>query len=97
LAKSPAARDIYFRLHNKTGMTVTRYGYELTDKHEAGSISFGTGEAIAPNGISREYHENYVVYQYWCEGEARIQIKIDNAALADGSEWNAPKSDEPRP
>jgi len=90
--KNPAARDIYFRLHNKTGMTVTRYGYEITDERGDGSISFGTGEELAPNGISREYHENDVVYQYWCEGEPRIRIKIDHAAMAGGTEWSAPES-----
>jgi hypothetical protein len=95
--QNDAARDVYFRLHNKTAMTVTRYGYKLTDKHKAGSISFGTGDAIAPNGVSREYHENYVVYRYWCEGAAKIRIEIDNAALADGSEWNASESDAPTP
>jgi hypothetical protein len=95
-SKNPAARDLYFRLHNKTDMTVTRYGYEITDEHGGGSISFGTGEALAPNGISREFHENDVVYQYWCEGEARIRVKIDHAALADGTEWNAPESPSPK-
>jgi hypothetical protein len=73
-------------------MTVTRYGYKITDVHGAGSISFGTGEAIAPNGISREYHETDVVYQYWCEGEARIRLQIDHAAFANGTEWNAPEA-----
>jgi len=95
---NPAARDIYFRLHNKTDMTVTRYGYEITDDHGKGSVSFGTGaqkDAIAPNGVSREFHENDVVYQYWCEGEARTRIKVDHAALSDGTEWNAPESLSP--
>jgi hypothetical protein len=41
--KNPAARDVYFRLRNKTDVTVTRYGYEITDDREGGSISFGTG------------------------------------------------------
>ena len=96
---NPAARDIYFRLRNKTGGTVTRYGYEITDDRGEGSISFGTGaqkDAIAPNGVSREFHENDVVYQYWCEGESRTRIKIDHVGFADGTEWNAPESPSPK-
>ncbi len=59
------------------------------------SISFVTGaekDAIAPNGLSHEFHERDVAYQYWCEGEARIRVKIDHAAFADGTEWSAPGS-----
>jgi len=97
--QNPAARDVYFRLRNKTDKTVMRYGYEITDDRGAGSISFFTGaekNAIAPNGLSPEFHESTVVYQYWCEGEARIQVKIDHAAFADGQEWSAPDSPSPK-
>ena len=90
-AKNPAAQDVYFRLRNKTDKTITQYGYKISDERGDGSISFGTGEALAPNEISREYHENYVLYQHWCEGEARIRIQVDHAGFADGTEWNAPE------
>ena len=92
--KNFAARDIQFRLHNKTSKPVTSYGYAISDEHEEGSISFGTGaqkDAIEPNGTSHDFHENYVLYQYWCEGEPRIRIKIDHVAFADGTEWSAPE------
>lgn len=46
-------------------------------------------DAIAPNGLSHEFHERDVAYQYWCEGEARIRVKIDHAAFAYGTEWSA--------
>ena len=36
-----------------------------------------------------------VVYQYWCEGEPRIRIKIRDVAFADGTEWSAPESPSP--
>jgi hypothetical protein len=97
--KNFAARDIHFRLHNKTNKPVTRYGYEISDGHEGGSISFGTGaqkDAIQANGTSHEFHENDVVYQYWCEGEPRIRIRIDHVAFADGTEWSAPESPSPK-
>lgn len=93
--KNPAARAIYFRLHNKTDKTATRYGYEITDDRGKGSISFGTGaekDVIAPNGVSREFHEKDVVYQYWCAGKSRTRITIDHVALSDGTEWNASES-----
>jgi hypothetical protein len=84
-----AARDIQFRLHNKTNKPVISYGYEISDEHEEGSISFSTGaqkDAIEPNGTSHEFNESDVVYQYWCEGEPRIRIKIEHVAFADGQE-----------
>jgi hypothetical protein len=46
--------------------------------------------------LSPEFHENAAVYQYWCEGGARVCIKIDHAALADGAEWNTPESPSPK-
>lgn len=90
-----AARDIQFRLHNRTNKPITRFGYEISDEREKGSISFGTGaekDAIEPSGTSHEFRENYVLYQYWCEGEPRIKIKIRYVAFGDGTEWNAPES-----
>lgn len=97
--ENPAARDIRFRLRNKRNKPVTGYGYEISDEHEDGSITFGTGaqkDAIEPNGTSHEFLESYVVYQYWCEGEPRIRIKIDDVAFADGTEWSAPESSSPK-
>jgi hypothetical protein len=97
--KNSAARDIQFRLHNKTNKPVTSYGYKISDEHEEGSITFGTGaqkDAIEPNGTSHEFHEGDVVYQYWCEGEPRIRIKIRYVVFADGAEWSAPESSSPK-
>jgi hypothetical protein len=97
--KNSAARDIQFRLHNKTSKPVTSYGYKINDEHEEGSITFGTGaqkDAIEPNGTSHEFHESDVVYQYWCEGEPRIRIKIRYVAFADGTERCAPESSSPK-
>ena len=97
--KNFAVRDIRFRLHNKTNKPGTRYGYEISDEHGEGSISFGTGaqkDAIEPNGTSRDFHESYALYQYWCEGEPRIRIKIDYVAFSDGTEWSAPESPSPK-
>jgi hypothetical protein len=97
--KNFTSRDLQFRLHNKTNKPVTRYRYEISDEHEEGSISFGTGaqkDAIEPNGTSHDFHESYVLYQYWCEGEPRIRIKIDHVAFADGTEWSAPESPSPK-
>jgi hypothetical protein len=97
--RNSAARDIHFQLHNKTNIPVTGYGFEISDEHDAGSISFGTGaqkDAIEANGISHEFNESSALYLYWCEGEPRIRIKIDNVAFADGTEWSAPASSSPK-
>jgi hypothetical protein len=96
--KDTRSRDIRFRLRNKTDKVVARYGYKISDAHKQGSISFGTGaqrDAIEPNGTSHEFHESYASSLYRCEGEARIQVEIDNVGFADGTEWNAPESKGP--
>lgn len=93
-------RNIKFRLHNRTILPVTRYGYKISDEHKEGSISFGTGaqkDSIEPNGTSHEFHEDYPVSRYLCEGDARIQIQIENVGFADGTEWSAPEPPQGKP
>jgi len=86
----PASRKVRFRLHNKTAKRVTAYSFEISDARRRGSISVGTGavrDAIEPAGLSRVWEENDAAYLYWCEGEARMRIELQDVTFADGTSF----------
>jgi len=86
----PASRKVRFRLHNKTAKRVTAYSFEISDARRRGSISVGTGavrDAIEPAGLSRVWEENDAAYLYWCEGEARMRIELQDVTFADGASF----------
>ncbi len=92
-AKHVSSRRIQFRLHNKSSKKVIGYSFDISDERQDGSISVGTGapkDAVEPDGVSRVWEEDHPAYSFWCEGEARIRIKITNVSFADGSTWDVP-------
>jgi hypothetical protein len=99
-AKNPSSRHVQFQLHNKTAERVIGYSFEISDERQGGSISVGAGEpkdAIEPGGLSRMWEENYTAYRYWCEGEAKMRIEIQEVDFANGTIWKAPRGNEPHP
>ena len=87
-----ATRHVQFRLHNKTDKRVTAYSFEIGDAKRRGSISVGTGatrDTIEPGGLSRVWDENDTAYLYWCEGEARMRIELQDVTFADGTSFPA--------
>jgi hypothetical protein len=87
------SRHIEFRLRNKSGQRITGYTYEIGDERREGSINVGTGaphDSVKPNGLSNKLEQDHVAYLYWCQGESRIYIEIQNVTFADGSVWAAP-------
>lgn len=94
-AKHVSSRQVRFRLRNKTAERVTGYSFEISDERQDGSISVGTGaskDAIEPGGLSRTWQEDYSAYSYWCEGETRMRIEIQDVTFANGTVWKAPRS-----
>jgi hypothetical protein len=97
-ARNISSRHVQFQLHNKSSEQVIAYSVEISDERQDGSIYFGTGaskDAIEPGGLSRKFEENYSAYSYWCEGEARMRIEIQDVTFANGTVWKAPRSSTP--
>ena len=85
-----ASRKISFRLRNRTKKLVRGYSFAISSDRHDGEISVGTGapeNAIEPMGFSRKWEENYSVYTYWCEGESRMSIELQDVEFADGTSW----------
>lgn len=86
-----SSRKVQFRLHNKTDQRISGYAFEISDTKNRGTISVGTGaprDAIEPGGTSRVWEENPTAYLYWCEGEARMRIVLQDVYFADGTTWS---------
>lgn len=86
------SRHISFKLHNRTKKRITSYIFELADSGKDGSISDATGakrDWIDPQGVSRQYAEEYNKSLYRCEGEKKIHIEIQSAGFEDGTEWES--------
>ena len=88
--KNSGARDIQFRLHNKTNKPVTRYRYDISDEHEEGSISFGTG--VQKDSIGLTAPPTTFTKTAICTSIGGTGSQIDHVAFADGTEWTAPES-----
>jgi hypothetical protein len=93
-AKDLSSRTVEFRFHNKSNKKVTAYSFVLDDEKHDGSISVGTGDkrdAILPQGDSRVWNESHNAFLYWCEGEAKIRITLEDVTFEDGMTWTAKK------
>lgn len=86
------SRNVEFRLHNRTRKKIVAYSFMIDDKKQDGGISVGTGaerDAIMPESDSRVWKHSYGAFLYWCEGEGRMRITVEDVTFEDGTTWRA--------
>jgi hypothetical protein len=85
-------RRLNFTLDNKINKKIIGYGLRLGS---IGAHCFGYMQGnpliIEPHGTSRATEVKYSAYVYYCEGEAKRRIVIDDVSFADGSNWKDPR------
>ena len=85
-------RKLNFTLRNKTNKKIVSYGLRLGS---VGAPCFGFMQGspltIEPHGMARASEVKYSAYAYYCDGEVKRRLVIDDVSFADGSSWTDPK------
>lgn len=85
-------RKLNFTLRNKTNKKIVGYGLRLgsVGDHCFGFMQ-GSPLTIESHGTARASEVTYSAYVYYCEGETKKRLVIDEVNFADRSSWTDPR------